>query len=154
MKRSAIIIFGITFVVALLSMLCVLWGTQWYHTLRLPSYTPASWFISTMWFIIYCTTATAAYLVWEHFERNKQFWAIIALFCTNALLNLAWTHLFFYHHAPFLALVDAVLLFVTVLALVIMTGKRSLMVAALLTPYLAWILYALLLNASVWILNI
>lgn len=154
MKRSAIIIFTVAFIIALLSGLCAMFGMQWYHTLRLPSYIPASWFISFMWLIIYSTTAVAAYHVYETFERNKQFWAIIVLFGINAVLNLAWTHLFFYHHALFLALLDAILIFISVLALIIMIGKRSLITASLLTPYLAWMLYALVLNLSVWILNI
>jgi tryptophan-rich sensory protein len=154
MKRSALIIGLITAIIALIGTIFVASSMQWYHSLRLATFVPANWVFAAAWTLIYTLTATAVYLVWERFARNKQFWIIIALFCINALLNIAWPYIFFYHHSIFIGLIGAFLMFITVLALIIMIGTQSLLIASLLTPYLAWLVYAIILNTVIWIMNI
>jgi tryptophan-rich sensory protein len=124
------------------------------YPLRLPSFIPSQWVFICVWIVMYWTSAAAVSLVWNRFPRNKQFWTIIALFCISALLHVLWTPMLTYYGAIFLALFVAILNFITVLALISMIGKQSLLIAALLTPYLAWLVYAIILNATMLIMKI
>lgn len=152
-KLNYIVISTIAFLVSLFGRFFTSFGMRWYYTLNVPSYTPPSWFIGAVWTIIFVMTAAAVILVWNRFERDRQFWLIMGLFALNAFLNVLWTYLFFYRHMIGFAFADAVLLFMTVLSLIVFIGRRSLVVASLLTPYLAWLTFATFLNAAVWWMN-
>ena len=143
----------ITLIVSIVGRFYTSSGMQWYYTLNLPSYTPPSWFIGSVWTVIFVLTTIAVILVWNNFERDAQFWAIMGLFSLNSFLNVLWTYLFFYKHAKGLAFLDALGLFFTLILLVVMIGQRSLFVASLLVPYLGWIAFATWLNLTVWFMN-
>ena len=148
------IVFGtITFIASLIGRFFASSGRQWYYTLSLPSYTPADWFIGVVWTVIYVLTTIAAILVYGRFERNSRFWLIIALFCCNLLCNIAWPYFFFYKHAIGLAFFDAIALFFSVLALIVLIGQQSLLIASLLAPYLGWVAFACWLNLIIWFHN-
>ncbi len=153
LKLNYIVFSVITFVISILSRFYASTGMKWYFALNLPSYTPPGWFIGAMWTVIYVLTTVAVIMVWNRFERNAHFWAIMGLFSLNAFLNASWTYLFFYRHFITLSVFDAVALFITTLSLVIMIGQRSMFVAALLTPYLGWLAFATWLNLMIWLMN-
>lgn len=152
-RLNHIVIGLIAMVVSTLGRLFSSTGMQWYYSLNLPSFTPPSWVFGIAWTIIFVATAAAAGLVWNRFERDRQFWLIITLFVVNAFLNVFWTYLFFSQHKIGFALIDAVFLFTSVLSLIILIGQRSLFVASLLAPYLGWLTFAIFLNAAVWWMN-
>lgn len=128
-------------------------GLKWYYTLTLPSYTPPSWFIVSMWTTIYVLTTVTIIIVWNSFERNKVFYVIIGLFIFNACLNVLWSYLFFYHQTIGFALIDAFALVTSLLTLVVTIGQRSLLTAALLIPYLGWTFFATWLNLIIFFIN-
>jgi tryptophan-rich sensory protein len=127
------------------------WGhMEWYRTLTLPAITPPDWIFKHVWTIIYILTTLAALIVWNRFERNKRFVAIMALFALNAVLNASWTYFFFYNHAIGAALIDAIAVQCTTIALGILIAQSSWLTALLLTPYIAWNFFAIVLNALIW----
>lgn len=143
----------ITLIISLVSKFYASSGMKWYYTLRIPSYTPPEWIFSTVWTLIYTLSTIAIIIVWNNFKRDKQFYIILLLFALNAFFNIIWTYLFFYQQNILWACMDAFALFITLLALVVTIGQRSLIVAALLVPYLAWITFAVWLNFIIWIMN-
>jgi len=127
------------------------WGQmEWYKTLTLPTITPPDWIFKYVWNVIYILTTLAALIVWNRFERNKRFVAIIALFALNAALNASWTYFFFYKHSIGTALIDAIAVQSTTIALGILIAQNSPLTALLLTPYVAWNFFAIVLNALIW----
>lgn len=152
-KPNYIVFSLITLIVSMVSRFYTSTGMRWYYTLNLPSYTPANWVIGTVWSIIYVLTTVAVIMVWNNVTRDKQFYAILALFMLNALLHVLWTYLFFYKQNITLALADAVALFASLLALVVAVGQRSLFLASLLAPYLAWVTFAVWLNFAILMIN-
>jgi tryptophan-rich sensory protein len=152
-KLNYIIFSLITFVVSVLGRFYTSTGMQWYYTLNLPSYTPPGWFIGSVWTVIFALTTVAVIMVWNRFQRDTQFWAIMGLFALNAFFNVLWTYLFFYKHMITFSILDAGALFVTVLLLIIMIGQRSLFIASLLAPYLGWVAFATWLNLMIWFMN-
>lgn len=152
-KPNYIFFAAITFIISLLGRFYSSAGMKWYYTLNLPTYTPPGWAIGTIWIVIYVLTTIAVIMVWNNFIRDRQFYFILALFALNAFFNVLWTYLFFYQQSISLAFIDALAVFISLLALIVAVGQRSLTVAALLAPYLAWITFAVWLNLMVWIMN-
>lgn len=148
------VVFGaITLIVAFLGKFFSSYGMQWYYSLQLPSYTPAGWFISLMWMLIYVLTTIAAVMVFNRFVRDRQWYAIMALFALTSILNVAWSYLFFYKHNICLAFADALVLCAALYALAVLVAQKSWVVAGLLAPYCLWITFATLLNAMIMFSN-
>lgn len=122
-------------------------------TIKLPSFAPSRQIISYMWHMIYIFTTIAALWVWNRFERNIHFWVIISLFGLNAFLNPYWSYLFFYHRSIGASVIDAMILFGTVLALIYLIWPRSKLTTLLLLPYAGWAFFTVILNAIIWQMN-
>lgn len=152
-KINYIVFAAITLVVAFFGKFFSSYGMQWYYTLKLPSYTPAGWFISLVWLLIYVLTTVAVVMVWNRFARDKQWYAIMALFALTAILNVVWSYLFFYKHNICLAFADALVLCAALCALTVLISQKSWLVAGLLAPYCIWIMFATWINAMIMFMN-
>ncbi|MEV4051634.1 TspO/MBR family protein [Amycolatopsis sp. NPDC049688] len=140
---------GVVAVVAVVAALAAASAREVYARLEQPSWAaPASWF-SPVWTVLYVMIAVAGWLYWRTDGETRGF----AAYGVGLLFNLLWTPLFFEGRATGVALADIVLLDVTVVVTIALFGRRSKAAAALLVPYLAWILYATALNAAILVLN-
>ncbi len=128
-------------------------GMEWYRTLRLPEYTPSGAVIGSVWTVIYILTALSAVLVWNGAPRTPRFTAVFAMFGLNAVLNAAWSLLFFRLHWIGTAGVEAVILGLTVVVLMGMIRPVSRVVALLLAPYALWTVFATWLTFEIYRLN-
>ena len=68
-------------------------------------------------------------------------------------LNALWSYLFFGLHNPLLALIEIVLLWLMIFETHNQFKKIDKTAALLLLPYLGWVSFATVLNASIWWLN-
>jgi translocator protein len=118
----------------------------WFPTLIKPSFNPPSWLFGPVWTTLYIMMAVAAWLVWL---RQGS----LVLFYVQLALNFAWSLLFFGLHSPALALVDIVAMWVLILLTLLAFWKIDRRAGWLLVPYLAWVSFASVLNASIWWLN-
>jgi tryptophan-rich sensory protein len=94
----------------------------------------------------------AAWRVWRlgPFEANRK---ALVVFAGQLGLNLAWSFLFFGFHRIDLALVEIVVLLFAIIANTIMSWRIDRLAGVLFVPYAAWVTYATVLNASLWLLN-
>jgi len=125
---------------------------DWYQALRKPPFNPPAWVFGPVWTALYAMMAVAAWLVW----RRRGFADAqlpLALFGLQLALNAAWSVLFFGLRNPGLALVDIVLLWAAILGTLLTFRPISAPAAALLSPYLAWVSFAGVLNYAIWSLN-
>jgi len=152
-KANYLVIPGVTLLAMFLSGYYTWCGMQWYRTLNLPAITPEDWIFRTIWHIIYALTTTAAILAFNRFERNAQFYLLMALFGINAFLNVYWSYLFFYKHMIGYALIDALLLEITTLGIFVLISHFSRAISLLLLPYATWNLFAIILNFMIWSMN-
>lgn len=118
----------------------------WFPTLVKPWFNPPPWIFAPVWTSLYMMMAVAAWLVWL---RNGS----LVLFYVQLALNFAWSLLFFGLHSPALALVDIVALWIAILMTLLAFWKIDGRAGLLLVPYLAWVSFASVLNASIWWLN-
>lgn len=155
-KTNYFVISGIALTTMFLGGYFTWCGMTWYKTLNLPSITPEDWVFRSVWHIIYAFTTTAAILVFNRFKedkRNAQFYLLMAIFCVNACAHVYWSYLFFYKHLIGYALVDALFLELTTLAILGLISHFSRGISLLLLPYALWNVFAIILNFMIWQLN-
>jgi tryptophan-rich sensory protein len=126
--------------------------STWYKTIRKPTWNPPNWLFGPVWTLLYLSMAVAAWLVWRQSETSSVSLAL-ALFGIQLALNLAWSAIFFHYHQIGAAVVDVVFLWIFILATTPEFWKVAPAASWLMVPYLAWVTFASILNATVWSLN-
>ena len=127
--------------------------SPWYYALQQPWWKPPDWLFGPVWTLIYTLTAAAAVLAWEACpSRSQRRWLLLA-FVANALLNIAWSWLFFTLRRPDWARIESLLLIASVALLILLAGRQRPLAGWLLLPYLLWVGFAGWLNCAVVRLN-
>jgi tryptophan-rich sensory protein len=93
----------------------------------------------------------ACYLIWksEH-PRKKQ---VLTLYFLQLFLNFLWSPAFFGVQNPMLGMLVIVPLWAAILACILLFRKINGWAALLMIPYLLWVSFATVLNATIWYLN-
>ena len=125
----------------------------WYAALNKPVFTPPGWVFGPAWTILYILMGISLYLILQKGLDKPMVRQGVILFAVQLALNFLWSIVFFGMHAIFFALVVIILLFVLVLATSISFFRVSKPAGWLLIPYLCWLGFASVLNATIWILN-
>jgi tryptophan-rich sensory protein len=117
---------------------------DWYANLVKSPLNPPSFVFGIVWPILYAIMAFVSFKM-----ANK----ISNLFIAQLIANAAWSWMFFYFHAPVIALVDIiVLIYLNQKILKILKGESTVLFYLYL-PYLIWLSFAAFLNASIVFLN-
>jgi len=124
----------------------------WYKTLNKPFFTPPNWIFSPVWISLFILMGISLFFVWRRADHPKFKIAFIFFF-VQLILNILWSVVFFWLRSPLLGLADIVLLWIAILITIQNFLKISKFAGVLLTPYLLWVSFAILLNFSLWILN-
>jgi benzodiazapine receptor len=125
----------------------------WYQTLVKPSWQPPDWLFGPVWTLIFALSALSAAIGWREAPGASARDWVIGLFALNGFLNLFWSLLFFRIKRPDWALMEVVLLWLSVLVLILLLARFSSSASRLLWPYLAWVAFAAVLNWRVVTLN-
>ena len=116
----------------------------WYMDLVKSPLNPPSYVFGIVWPILYVLMAFVS------FRSADKIWA---LFIPQLILNAAWSWMFFFMHAPLLALINiSILIFLNQKILVILKIESKLLFWLYL-PYVLWLSFAAFLNASIVFLN-
>jgi tryptophan-rich sensory protein len=125
----------------------------WYQALRKPSWQPPDWLFGPAWTAIYALTVIAGVTAWRQAPNSTAREWLIALFALNGFLNVLWSILFFSLRRPDWALVEVVFLWLSILVPIIVFSQYARSASVLLLPYLAWVLFAAILNLAIVQLN-
>jgi translocator protein len=125
---------------------------QWYESLEKPAFNPPDWLFGPVWTILYILMGVSLFLIWKSPPSPTRNLALI-VFGIQLVLNAAWSFIFFYFQQPGWALADIILLWGFILAMIIVFSKIHRIAAYLQVPYLLWVTFAVVLNASIWWLN-
>ncbi len=120
-------------------------GNPWFMDLVKPSLYPPPQVFGIVWSALYVLIGFALVLVITARGAPGRS-AAIAAFVVQLLLNLAWSPLFFGAHRMFPALLLLLVLDVAIMITVVLFRRVRPLAAGLLLPYLAWCLFATLLN--------
>jgi tryptophan-rich sensory protein len=124
----------------------------WYQQLTRPYLTPPNWVFGPAWTILYIMIAIAIIVYYQASGKQHVLLTTIIL-AVHLIANFSWTPLFFGAQNPLLALLDILVLDVTLVVLIFLFWKASTIAAVLLIPYLFWVSFATYLNAGFYWLN-
>lgn len=153
MKKNFFVIPLITVIVAVSGSWLTNAGMSWYRQINLPAWTPAGSIIGAVWTVLFILAALSALLIYNLIPKGKKRRQIMWVFFANAVLNVFWSALFFGWHLLGFAIIEAVILALSVLAIIILAWPRSKAAAVMLMPYFAWVCFAAYLTYCVWSLN-
>jgi translocator protein len=124
----------------------------WYIDIIKPVFNPPNYIFAPVWTVLYFLMGVSFYLILQvpkSVEKSKA----IRLFFLQLTLNFAWSFLFFKFHLIGIACIEIILIWLAVLAMILQFYKVNRWAAKLQIPYLLWLSFATVLNASVWWLN-
>jgi translocator protein len=124
----------------------------WYATLSKPSFNPPNWVFGPVWSLLFLLMAISAWQIWLPNGIAGARWEL-TIFAVQLVLNVLWSVLFFGCQMMLAALVEIVLLWLAILAMIILFARRKRWVGFLQVPYLCWVSFATVLNAALWWLN-
>ncbi len=123
---------------------------NWYLYLNKPSFNPPNYLFGPVWTLLYILMGISFYLV---INKPNVNWLLVGVFITQLILNFFWSFIFFNAHNLGLALVEIIILWASILAMIILFYKTNKWAAILNIPYLLWVSFATLLNYSIYSLN-
>lgn len=121
----------------------------WYQTLVLPALQPPGPVFGIAWSILYTCIAIAAAIIWGNKHAAGRNLAL-GLFALGFVINLTWSPVFFRLHLILPAMIIIGVMLVLAIATTFAFARVSRTAAWLMLPYLLWLSFALMLNASIW----
>jgi len=127
-------------------------GNQWFDALAKPSFMPPGWLFGVAWTILYILLglALAIALAEPPSPRRKLG---LTLFFIQLALNFAWSPIFFGLHQIGLAKIIIYLIAVLAAAAAGQFLRLRRPAGLLMIPYLTWLIFAAILNATIQNLN-
>lgn len=128
------------------------YGNGWFDALHKPDFMPPGWAFGVVWPILYALLGIALAMILAEPPSDRRRIAL-TLFFVQLALNFAWSPIFFAGHDIFLAK-----WVIFVMAAVAAAAARQFFVlrkaaGLLVIPYLAWLVFAATLNATIEALN-
>lgn len=145
--------FLICFTAARLGSIATVPNLNWYETLAKPGFTPPDWAFPVAWTILFGLMAVAlwrAVLVSGGWIAGNR---TLIPFAVQLILNIAWSFAFFGQQSPAAGFGVIALLIPAIVWTILAFRAKDSVAAWLLAPYLVWVIYAAILNATIWQLN-
>ena len=124
----------------------------WYALLNKPSFNPPNWVFGPVWTTLYIILGISLFLIWK-LESGKERNQAILIFFVQLLLNFGWSFFFFYFKMIGVALVEIIVLALSIVVMIYRFYKLKPLAAFINIPYLLWVTFASVLNAAYFILN-
>jgi translocator protein len=125
----------------------------WYATLIKPEFNPPNWIFGPVWTTLYVLMGISLYLIWKQYEKGKNAKPALTIFSIQLVLNALWSILFFGLQSPLYGLLCIIPLWISIALMIMRFYPLSRNAALLQIPYLLWVSFATILNASIWLLN-
>ncbi len=127
-------------------------NSAWFQSLDKPAIFPPPIWFGIVWSILYIMLGFVLALVCAAWGARGRTAAIV-VFLIQLGVNLAWTPVFFGQHQITSALILIAVLDVLVIITIALVWRVRKLAAVLMLPYLAWILFATVLNYEFLRLN-
>ena len=126
----------------------------WYTYLNKPFYNPPNWIFGPVWTVLYAMMGYALFLALSSKKNNgNKSNSEIHWFALQLILNTLWSIVFFGLHLPGIAFILIIFLWISILVTIREFFTIINLAGILLVPYLCWVTFAGILNASIVILN-
>jgi translocator protein len=128
-------------------------ASTWYSTLIKPSFAPPQWLFGPAWTILYSIIAVTFIRIFYLTAQNSLPFSATVPFILNLICNLSYSPLQFSLKNNYLAAVDAILVFGTLVWAIIAIWPYSHALAYAQAPYLLWVSFAVVLQLTIAWLN-
>ena len=147
---SLAIILLVTFIAPMIgSYATATFKEPWYSEIVLSTFNPPSWVFAPVWTTLYLLMSIAIWKIWKNSFDTR----ILKIYFIHLFFNSTWSIVFFGFHLIGLALVNLIIILLFIIFLMKEYLMRDKLSFYLMTPYLAWSSYALILNSSIFLLN-
>ena len=144
LAKSIVIPLGVGIIVGLLTS-----SNAKYNDLVQPSFAPPAILFPIVWTILYILMGISNYIVKEKNADQDT----LTVYNLQLGVNLLWSFFFFTFRFYFLSFLWIILLIILVIIMIKKFYKISPLSAYLQIPYLIWLIFACILNLSIYILN-
>jgi benzodiazapine receptor len=124
----------------------------WYQALHKVSFNPPDWVFRPVWITLYLAMSVAAWRVWRRSDASGRRFAL-ALFTLQLFLNAVWSYLFFGYQMVGVALIELIVLEISIVATFVCFNRIDRWAGILFIPYVLWVAFAGILNAAIFALN-
>lgn len=128
---------------------------HWYDLINKPGFTPSNYIFAPVWIVLYILMGISAFMIWNtpanDFRIHKTKAAVI--WVVQLVLNFLWSIAFFYYQQISGGALVISLLFLSIIAMIAAFFPINRTAALLQIPYLAWVLFATILNLVILELN-
>jgi translocator protein len=125
----------------------------WYANLNKPIFAPPNWIFGPVWTLLYFLMGVSFYLILKLGWKKKSVKTAVKFFLAQLTLNFLWSPVFFGLKSPLLGLIVIVAMWILITITMKKFYSLSKLASYLLIPYLLWVSFATVLNASILILN-
>ena len=131
--------------------------STWYTTINVPKFLPPNYVFPIVWNIIFILIAISFYLILKEKINSEKLLnykrQAIFIFVLQLIFNVLWSLLFFELHLIAYALIEIIILELLIISTILKFRKINKTSAYLLLPYALWVLFAIVLNLYIFILN-
>lgn len=124
----------------------------WFVDLNKPSFNPPNYLFGPVWTILYVLMGISLFLILQK-PNTKERKNAIVIFGIQLVLNFCWSFLFFKFHLLGIALIEIIVIWLSIITMIFLFMKVNKTAAYLQIPYLLWVTFASLLNGAIWYLN-
>jgi len=124
----------------------------WYAFLNKPVFNPPSWLFEPVWTLLYLLMGISLFITRRSSQGPTRKKAML-VFGIQLLLNFTWSFIFFQFRQPGWAMVEIIMVWISILAMILVFYRISKTAAFLQIPYLLWVSFTSVLNFSIWWLN-
>jgi tryptophan-rich sensory protein len=128
------------------------YSNAWFAALEKPALMPPAWMFGAAWTILYILMGLAIAIILNARGARGRGLAV-ALFVAQLVLNYSWSPVFFGMHKVGTALVILLVMLALAAATTLLFWRIRKNAALLMLPYLAWLMFAAVLNQQIGALN-
>lgn len=139
---------------ALGSLVTITGAGSWFMTeLVKPEWQPPTYLFGPVWTVLYLLMGLSLAYVLSQGSDRRDVRIAAGAFLIQLVLNVLWSYLFFGWQMIGAAAVEIVLLWVVICVTMYLFYRIRPVAAYLLIPYFAWVTFATVLTAVIWMLN-
>lgn len=124
-----------------------------YSQLIKPGFAPPGYIFPIVWTILFILMGISAYIINKKGNELAKVKDAMFYYKLQLVLVFLWSILFFGFGLRLTALIDLIILLITVIVMILKFYKINKTAAYLNIPYLAWLIYAFFLNYFIWMIN-
>jgi len=126
---------------------------SWYAFLEKLFFAPPNWVFAPAWLLLYTLMGVALFLIIRATDSLVSKRKGIFFFAVQLVLNALWSIAFFGLQSPLYGLIVISVLLLLIGVTTYYFFRVSKVAGWLMVPYIAWVSFATLLNASIFLIN-